>query len=245
MFGKKLVKNSATVGAIGALVVVGGGLGVATAANGGSFILGGSNSATHTTTLKDTSNIPLSIVAKKGKAPLSVNSKGQVKNLNASELGGLTAAGLSTGSAIQLKADVFSSTAQAVGLLPAVTSGTTESLQPTSVLATARLAAGTYLVTATATAEEAICWAGLTSATGAQNYAIAVELSASATGAIRVKKGQRIHEYCAGIETSSPGGEVLTAGLTAIRVQGFAQGTHAIPHLPATLIKKKSALFKK
>jgi hypothetical protein len=69
---------------------------VATAANGGSLILGHANSATSTTTLKDTKGTPLSLIGKSSKPPLKVNSSKQVAHLNASLLGGKSATALAT-----------------------------------------------------------------------------------------------------------------------------------------------------
>ena len=127
MDGRKFVGRSAAAGAIGMLCVVVGGIGIATATNGGSLVLGQSNSATHTTTLKDTKGSPLSLVTKKSKPPLTVNSKALVKNLNAGELGGLSATQLSTGSGVQFKINLQSASpkvvvlAQPTGTIPAET----------------------------------------------------------------------------------------------------------------------------
>lgn len=113
---RKLLGRGAVAGAIGGLVLAAGGIGVATAVNGGSLILGSSNSATHTTTLKDTSGTPLSLITKKSKPPLKVSSHALVKNLNSGELGGLTAGSLSTGSSAHLKINLFSATPKVVVL---------------------------------------------------------------------------------------------------------------------------------
>ena len=83
----RILRSGVAVGAIGALSIVVGGLGVATAANGGSLILGHSNSATSTTTLTDPDGTPLSLVGKSSKPPLKVSSSAQVPHLNASLLG--------------------------------------------------------------------------------------------------------------------------------------------------------------
>ena len=81
-----------------ALVGVGGllvsGVGVADAATGGTFLLGKSNSATTVTTLTNTKGIPLSLKAKTGSPPLSVNSTKLVPRLNANFLNGLPASKL-------------------------------------------------------------------------------------------------------------------------------------------------------
>ena len=92
----QLAGRSVVAGGIGVLCLVVGGLGVATAANGGSLVLGHHNSATSTTTLKDGKGTPLSLVGKKSKPPLKVNSSKQVAHLNASLLGGQSASALRT-----------------------------------------------------------------------------------------------------------------------------------------------------
>jgi hypothetical protein len=98
------LRSGVAVGAIGALSVVVAGLGVATAANGGSLVLGQGNTATATTTLTDTSGTPLSLVGKSSKPPLKVSSSTQVAHLNASLLGGKPASALATsGSGVQTK----------------------------------------------------------------------------------------------------------------------------------------------
>jgi hypothetical protein len=80
--------RAAGVGAvvIATLVV---GAGVADASTGASFILGHKNTATSTTTLADSKGTPLALTAKKGHAPLKVNSSAKVAHLNADELDGL------------------------------------------------------------------------------------------------------------------------------------------------------------
>jgi hypothetical protein len=80
---------------IGALAL--GGFGVAAATDGASLILGHANTATHTTKLADPNGTPLSLNGGKSKAPLIVNSKHLVANLNAQYVGGKTASQLSTG----------------------------------------------------------------------------------------------------------------------------------------------------
>jgi hypothetical protein len=76
---KKVLGRGTTAVAIGVLSVAVGGLGVAAAANGGSLTLGHSNSATKTTTLKDSKGTPLSLSGKKTSPPLKVNSSVKVK----------------------------------------------------------------------------------------------------------------------------------------------------------------------
>jgi hypothetical protein len=95
MVGRQLAGRSVVAGAIGMLCLAVGGLGIATAANGGSLVLGQHNTATSTTKLADSNGSPLSLVGKKSKPPLKVNSSKQVKHLNASLLGGESASRLS------------------------------------------------------------------------------------------------------------------------------------------------------
>jgi hypothetical protein len=75
-----------TVVAYVALVVALGG--TASAATGGTFLLGKSNSATHLTTLTDKKGTALSLKSKKGAPPLKVNRSARVRNLNADLLDG-------------------------------------------------------------------------------------------------------------------------------------------------------------
>jgi hypothetical protein len=95
MVGRELAGRSVVAGVIGTLCLAVGGLGVATAANGGSLVLGHHNTATSTTTLKNDRGTPLALVGKKSKPPLKVNSSKQVKHLNASLLDGESASTLS------------------------------------------------------------------------------------------------------------------------------------------------------
>lgn len=77
-------------------VVVGGG-GIAVAATGGSFLLGKSNAAGHTTALKNTgAGATLSLIsARGGQSPLAVSSNaGKATNLNADKLDGLDSSAL-------------------------------------------------------------------------------------------------------------------------------------------------------
>jgi hypothetical protein len=86
--------RAVAAGAIGTLCLAVGSIGVATASNGGSLKLGHSNTATKTTTLKDTHGTPLKLKGDKSKAPLKVNSQVVVKKLNAGLVDGFTAGGL-------------------------------------------------------------------------------------------------------------------------------------------------------
>ncbi|HWL37101.1 MAG TPA: hypothetical protein VNQ77_13005 [Frankiaceae bacterium] len=79
---------------LAALIVLVGGTGVATAATGGTFLLGRSNSAGARTGLTNTAGTPLSLYAKTGYPPLAVNSEVKVSKLNADRIDGLDSASL-------------------------------------------------------------------------------------------------------------------------------------------------------
>jgi hypothetical protein len=225
MKARQLAGRSAAVIAVGALCLAAGGIGIAAATNGGSLVLGGSNAETRTTMLKNTGGIPLSLLAKKGAAPLAVNSKKLVKNLNASELGGLTAAQLkTTGSAAQMLTTFNSSTPNQV-ILPELASSTPPFVwNPVMIVSTAKLAAGSYLVTATATGGEAACWVGTAAGpSAAHQLGLAQEGSSAVTQVVKVSKGQRINEYCSDISTSQTG-TIVGAGITALRVSSVSVG---------------------
>jgi hypothetical protein len=240
--------GSIAVGGIGVLTLVVGGLGVAVAANGGSLTLGHSNTATSTTTLQDPQGTPLSLVGKKSKPPLKVNSSKEVKHLNAAEVGGLSASQLKVnGSSAQIKINLENpSNAKVVALPQPTESGSTETLHPVSIVGTSVLKPGTYEVTATVTGEEAICWIGTKPVAGAQQLGIAAEGSSAMTSAVKLTKKTRIREYCAGGDTESspsdPGGEVYTAGITAVAVAHSTAGIAAVgtiaPDAKTNVLKK-------
>jgi hypothetical protein len=117
-----------------------GGAGFASAATGGTFILGRPNSQTSTARLVDSRGTPLSLSAPKSKAPLAVNRSTMVTNLNAQYLGGMTASAFGTAGA-----DVFTKP----GTDTTVASGPDGEVS-TGVLQTPTLSAGTYYVTETA-----------------------------------------------------------------------------------------------
>jgi hypothetical protein len=77
--------------------VLSGGYGVAAAATGSAFILGHSNNESSQATLSNSAGTPLSLHAPHGVAALKVNTTTQVKNLNASLLGGLSASAFDQG----------------------------------------------------------------------------------------------------------------------------------------------------
>ena len=86
---KNLLKKSSPVAWFLLGVLVAGGTGTANAANGGTFKLGASNSATKTTTLTNTTGTALRLNSPSTKAPLSVGTnKTKVPSLNADLLDG-------------------------------------------------------------------------------------------------------------------------------------------------------------
>ena len=80
-------KGSFVGGVIVALVL---GSGTAYAATGGTFKLGGKNSANRVSTLINTRGTPLKLTSKAGTAPLAVGSRTRVANLNSDRLDGLS-----------------------------------------------------------------------------------------------------------------------------------------------------------
>jgi hypothetical protein len=83
-----------SVGTLASCLAVVLGSGVAVAASDGELWLGRANTATRTTTLTDTAGVPLSLRTRKGSAPLAVNSRVKVSNLDADLLDGLDARAL-------------------------------------------------------------------------------------------------------------------------------------------------------
>lgn len=83
--------SAAAIG-VGGLAVWG--VGTAEAATGGHFLLGKTNHETRMATLSNSKGTPLSLKAKSGSPPLKVNSSKLVPRLNASLLGGVSAAKL-------------------------------------------------------------------------------------------------------------------------------------------------------
>ena len=87
---KNLFKKSSPVAWFLLGVLVAGGTGTAYAANGGTFRLGKSNSATATTKLTNTKGTALKVISKAGTPPISVGSNStKVPYLNADKLDGI------------------------------------------------------------------------------------------------------------------------------------------------------------
>lgn len=233
------VRSLSPLAAIGiTLVVVLGGAGVASAANGGNFILGHDNTETSTSYMGNSRGTPLKLSAPGGVAPLKVNNSIQVPDLNASEVGGLNASQLSNGG------EGYN------------TAGTPLDGALTEVASTGALPAGTYYVTATARVlvvpndVEAGCaifdsltggsFAGgesddspaMITLPGGQQGGFA---TLAATIAVKVTKGTVLQWLCATDEPSAtPDGSSAEAGITAFQVRSSsgAPPLTAGPRLP-------------
>lgn len=122
----------------------------------------------------------------------------------------------------------------AIALTPATGASPNLQLHPTVIASTAKLAAGSYAVIATADIEQALCWIGTkANASAPQQHGLTlstsdVPISVSETSTIKVTKGQRVREYCAG-DSSPSGDNVLAAGITAISLGSSAPGEVTAP----------------
>jgi hypothetical protein len=233
------ITRGVAAGSIATLAAVVGGLGVATAANGGSLMIGHRNSATKTTTLTDRKGTPLTLVGKKSKPPLKVNSSKLVKKLNSAEVGGLTSGELSTGSAAQHLLDVskvINATVTGLKLPVGESSGSATTSFPISAVETAPLPAGTYFATATAVGvatNGALCFLGTSEdfPAGAHAYGTIGDAGnlaeATESQSFVVLKGQRIHEWCVNTDTTSTDGPAIVVGYTinAVRIANPHPGT--------------------
>jgi hypothetical protein len=218
MISRMSIGRGVTAGAIGVLSLAVGGIGVATAANGGSFTLGHTNTATKTTTLKDKKGTPLSLVGKKSKPPLKVNSSKQVAHLNASLLGGLSATKLATtGSGAQIPLTTTLNGGTPLG---------TE-LAPSLIASTATLKPGTYYLFST-TSGGNFCFISPDSAT-----ADAVQFTGSQGGiydsealsaVVTLTSPKKLSEYCYTYDPA-PGSVYYDGGIFAIKVAHPTAGT--------------------
>jgi hypothetical protein len=214
-----------TVGAIGVLSLTVASMGIATAANGGSLVLGHANTATKTTTLKDKKGTPLALVGKKSKPPLTVNSSKQVAHLNASLLGGQSATGLAT-----------SGSAAVFGINGDITlsQGNTDA---TLIASTTKLSAGTYFLSASAeTKDENLkttlgvrCFVGPTSdysdaivVSGSDSFGVQTQ---SETAVVTLSAPATLGEYCYSASTDTA--EAFGGGIFAIKVAHATIGTTA------------------
>jgi hypothetical protein len=95
---KNLFRKSSPVAWFLLGVLIAGGTGTAYAANGGTFRLGKSNSATATTKLTNTKGTALKVISKAGTPPISVGSNStKVPYFNADKLDGISSAGFVRG----------------------------------------------------------------------------------------------------------------------------------------------------
>jgi hypothetical protein len=196
------------------LALVLGGAGLASAANGGTFILGRANSETATAHLSNSRGTALSLTAPVGRAPLAVNRSALVKNLNAQYTGGLTAAQLrATGG------DGFT--------LP----GTNTPIDSKGevVVSTGPLPAGVYYVTATALLVVqagdvgGFCHIVKKSAPGTAVSGLGGArqegyVQAAETTAVAINSGDTLGELCEVGGADVSGSVTYDGGITAIRI---------------------------
>ncbi len=219
--------NGALVGVLGLAIVGTFGFGVAAAANGGSLTLGHTNTATATTTIKDTHGTPLSLDGSTTNSPLKVNSNKEVAHLNASAVGGKSASALETsGSDGHLynyngvPVQVDPSSLPFLGKL---------------VVDTATLAKGTYFVTSTAYVETAgassgyatHCYIGQTTNSDNEFDTTSTDFngftSLSMTWPVNLKASGKIGEYC---YTQASSAVIFQASITATRISHATVGTN-------------------
>jgi len=194
------------------LAVLLGGAGIASAANGGNFILGTANSETATASLANSKGTPLSLSAPHGDAPLTVNQNALVKNLNAQFTGGLS-----------------SSQLQATGGDGFTQPGTNTPINDTGplVAGTGNLPAGIYYVTATADLivqqadGGAVCFISKGSAAlngvSQSNIGQPGIFTVTETAAVRIKANDTLQEHC--VTPGNNGSVAIDAGITAIRIR--------------------------
>ncbi len=206
------------------LVIVLGGMGIADAATGGNFLLGRANTESSKATLSNSRGTPLSLVAPKNTAPLSVNRRTMVPNLNAQFVGGLNSSALkSTGG------DGFANPASNIPL-PHTTA--------TKVASTGPLPAGIYYVTATA---EVSLGAGTPGAEcfitidndvshevqeGGENGGGVI--SAAETAAVSLKNKDTLQEWCQ-VQSDQDHSVAMDSAITAIRVLSSSGTKPATP----------------
>jgi hypothetical protein len=197
---------------LAAMMLVGG-VGVASAATGGSFLLGKSNQESSPASLSSSHGAALALSAPKNTAPFSVNRQKMVSNLNAQLVGGLNAASLKLSGG--------------EGFVPPNADIQLNGDEVLPVTGTGRLPAGTYYVTATALIDLTTGDTGATCFIEKDNDINAQYSLGGASGsnfvqvagtvAVLLKKGDTMHETCI-VDGSNSGSEAIDAGITAIRV---------------------------
>jgi hypothetical protein len=218
----------AAFGLTAALVL--GGTGVASAANGGNFILGHTNSETTTSYLNNSNGTPLKLNAPGNAAPLKVSNSNLVSGLNAQFVNGMSPSQLATGG------DGFTNPG----------TDTPIGSSATVVASTGPLAAGNYYVNATGLMFVAsgdgfgICI--VTKGSTGQEYSRGGQdmqggaFTVAETVALHVNSGDTLQERCS--TAGNNGSFVYNAGITAIRVlssSGTAPAIHgrskaSLPH---------------
>jgi hypothetical protein len=236
MAGRSWISQGMAAGAIAVLSLTVGAVGIATAANGGSLLLGRANHATSTTTLTNSTGTALSLVAGNGKPPLRVNSKTLVKNLNAERLDGLTASSFgATASVGESNGTIAEGVPSTVTDLPAPTgSGTTFAYRPVLLAATNTLPTGVYVANATALGYGSLCWINTTATFGHEDFGDSSSTSftsVSVSGVFRLKTASRLRLYCAGTNSAN-GGAVVDQTLTAIHLAHYVPGFSTAPTAP-------------
>jgi hypothetical protein len=222
--------NPATVATL-ALALVLGGAGGAAAANGGNFLLGKANTETAPASLSNTKGTPLKLLAPANVAPLSVNRKTLIPNLNANFVGGLTFDQLATQGG-----DGFT---PLNAFIPIDGDGE-------EIASTGHLAPGTCYVTATALVDVATGDDGvLCTIVKGSNPAVPITqggtfqvgtVQAAETIAVSVTAGDTLQEWCQ--SGGFNGSEVADGGITAIRVLFFSGTPPASTGTPHKAIRR-------
>jgi hypothetical protein len=183
----------------------------AAAANGHGFVLGRSNGETSSAGLSDSRGTPLSLSAPRNKAPLAVSRSVMVRNLNAEDLGGLSAASLKL--------------AGGSGYSPPNADIQLAHSSGRVVAETGRLPAGTYYVMAAALidlspgdflGECALYDPGFVGGeTGGSEGSGYVQAAENMT--VRLTASGTIEEECY-VNGTGDGSEAIDGGITAIRI---------------------------
>jgi hypothetical protein len=216
---------------------------VATAANGDSVLLGHKNTATKTTTIKDRHGTPLSLIGKKTKPPLTVNSSKMVKNLNAAKVGGFSAAqlrGHASSAELGVKPqDAFES--GTTGILVPKLEGTSDApvFHTVKVISTSTLPAGNYVVTASGFGSNSGCWidsvldlSRTEDLFGLGALGSNAPAAGSSVRSFGLTKPAAISLYCYGVSFDDDG-FIPVANIAAVPVGPIAHGTHAATTTPA------------
>jgi hypothetical protein len=212
------------------LALVLGGAGAAAAANGGNFLLGKANTETATASLANSKGTPLRLSAPSGTAPLQVNRKTLVGNLNAEYLNGFTFDQLApTGGD---------------GFTPPGTDTPIDVPNGALVAVTGHMSPGVYYVSATAMVQvdtpagvSAGCWITKGSDPGTV-FSLgegegSFDLQTAETAVVSVGAGDTLEEWC---DSSDPAADAYNAAITAIRVLFFAGTPPARTGVPRTTV---------